>query len=254
MLAQERYEIILTMLQQHKIVKVAKLCELFSISIETVRRDLEYLESIGKLQRIYGGAMLKIPTSHEPMYHTREDKNKQEKQRIGAATAALIEDHETIILDLGTTTLEVSRHLKDKQDLTILTNHLEIAQELVDVESFRVIVIGGQLRRHELSMSGYMAESFINEFNVDKAVIGVGGITLDQGISDYHLEEARIRQHMLKRADKVIAVADHSKFDVKALVNVCPIQQLDILVTDVEPEQKFVRTLKDKKVKLVIAP
>ncbi|MFS0646072.1 DeoR/GlpR family DNA-binding transcription regulator [Siminovitchia sp. 179-K 8D1 HS] len=232
MLAQERYNIILELLELNKIVKVPELCEKFNVSIETVRRDLEYLEQEGKLKRVYGGAVLNTKSGAEPSYNTRYTKNAKEKIMIGKKTAELISDGETLMIDLGTTTLEVARHLKNKKNLTIITNCITIAQELVNVPTFRVIMPGGILRSNELALSGFISEQFIKEFNVDKTIIGVGGITKDNGISDYHLEETRVRRIMIENGKQTIAVADHSKFGIKALVKVCPLNEIDIIVTN----------------------
>ncbi|MBO1001830.1 DeoR/GlpR family DNA-binding transcription regulator [Pseudogracilibacillus auburnensis] len=232
MLAQERYRIILEMLEVSQIVKVPELCERFNVSIETVRRDLEFLEQEGKLKRVYGGAVLNRQSSAEPSYNTRSTRNAAEKAMIGKKTAELISDGETLMIDLGTTTLEVARYLKDKKNLTIITNCMTIAQELVDVSTFRVILPGGILRPNELALSGFISEQFMREFNVDKTIIGVGGITKDNGISDYHLEETRVRKIMIEKGKQIIAVADHSKFGIKALVNVCSIDEIDTIVTN----------------------
>ncbi|MFD2131758.1 DeoR/GlpR family DNA-binding transcription regulator [Pseudogracilibacillus auburnensis] len=232
MLAQERYRIILEMLEVSQIVKVPELCERFNVSIETVRRDLEFLEQEGKLKRVYGGAVLNRQSSAEPSYNTRSTRNAAEKAMIGKKTAELISDGETLMIDLGTTTLEVARYLKDKKNLTIITNCMTIAQELVDVSTFRVILPGGILRQNELALSGFISEQFMREFNVDKTIIGVGGITKDNGISDYHLEETRVRKIMIEKGKQIIAVADHSKFGIKALVNVCSIDEIDTIVTN----------------------
>lgn len=232
MLAQERYNVILEMLEMNKIVKVPELCEKFNVSIETVRRDLEFLEQEGKLKRVYGGAVLNNKSSAEPSYSTRSTKNAKEKVTIGKKTAELISDGETLMIDLGTTTLEVARHLKNKKNLTVITNCMTIAQELVDVPTFRVILPGGILRPNELALSGFISEQFMKEFNVDKTIIGVGGITIETGVSDYHLEETRVRKIMIDKGKQIIAVADHSKFGIKALVNVCSINEVDVIVTN----------------------
>ncbi|ASS92266.1 DeoR/GlpR family DNA-binding transcription regulator [Aeribacillus pallidus] len=253
MLAQERYEEILRLLEKDKIVKVAQLCSIFNVSVETVRRDLEFLEKEGKLKRVYGGAVLERKLSMEPSYHTRVIGNAREKQSIGKKTAELIHDGETLIIDLGTTTLEVAKHLKDKKDLTIITNCLYIAQELVDVPGYRVILSGGQLRSEEQSTSGFMSEEFFRTFNVDKTIIGVGGITIEEGITDYHLEETRVRRIMIEKGSQVIAVADHSKFGVKALVNVCPLEDIDVLVTDDKLPKSIIEKFKKQNVNVIVA-
>ncbi|MEI3606513.1 DeoR/GlpR family DNA-binding transcription regulator [Pseudogracilibacillus sp. SE30717A] len=251
MLAQERYRVILEMLEVNEIVKVPELCEKFKVSIETVRRDLEFLEQEGQLKRIYGGAVLNRQSSKEPSYNTRSTKNAKEKEMIGKKTAELISDGETLMIDLGTTTLEVARHLKDKKNLTIITNCMTIAQELVDIPTFRVILPGGILRPNELALSGFISEQFMREFNVDKTIVGVGGITMDNGISDYHLEETRVRKIMIEKGKEIIAVADHSKFGIKALVNVCAIDEIDVIVTDNKLKKFIAQEYSDQGIKVL---
>lgn len=253
MLAQERYEVIIDMLEANKIVKVAELCTHFNVSIETVRRDLEHLENEGKLKRVYGGAVLDRKSSAEPSYITRYTKNAEAKCQIGKKTAELISDGETLIIDLGTTTLEVARHLKEKRNLTVITNCINIAQELVDIPGNRVIMTGGVLRPGELALSGFISEEFIKSFNVDKTITGVGGITVTEGISDYHLEETRVRKLMIEKGSEVIAVADHSKFGVKALVNVCPLEKIDVLVTDNKLSKNIVKEYTSHHIDVIVA-
>lgn len=253
MLAQERHKKIMEILKANQIVKVADLCSRFNVSIETVRRDLEHLEIEGKLKRVYGGAILNQKSSAEPSYHSRYIKNAKEKQIIGKRTSELISDGETLIIDLGTTTLEVARHLKNKKKLTVITNCISIAQELVDTPGYRVILTGGELRPGELALSGFISEEFLSAFNVDKTIIGVGGITVKEGISDYHLEETRVRKLMIEKGSQVIAVADHSKFGVKALVNVCPLEKIDILVTDNKLPQNVVNEYTKRHVEVIVA-
>lgn len=253
MLAQERYDVIMEQLETNRIVKVVELCSRFGVSIETVRRDLEHLENLGKLKRVYGGAILEKLSSAEPAYTLRSVVNEGEKKRIGRKTAELIQDGETLIIDLGTTTLEVARHLKEKHNLTIITNCLKIAEELVDVPGFRVILSGGQLRPGELALSGFATENFMQGFNVDKTIVGVGGITVQEGITDYHIEETQVRRLMIERGQEVIAVADYSKFGVKALVNVCPLEKIDVLVTDAKVSQKTLEEYRDRHLEVLIA-
>ncbi|ARD48658.1 DeoR/GlpR family DNA-binding transcription regulator [Sporosarcina sp. P33] len=250
MLAQERYEIIIDLLHENKIVKVSELCKKFEVSIETIRRDLEYLEQKNKLKRIYGGAILKEEPALEPSYTKRYTEYTREKSHIGKETAKLVEDGDSLMIDLGTTTLEVARHLKEKKNLTIITNSMVIAEELVDVPTFRVILLGGILRPNELSLSGSISEQLIQNFTVDKTIIGAGGITADM-ISDYHLEEARVRRAMIESGRLVIAVSDHSKFGKKAFVKVCPTSQIDVMVTDNQLSHKTAQLYIDKGIEVI---
>lgn len=251
MLAQERHQIILELLNKNGIVRVQDLMTTFNVSIETVRRDLDYLENQGFLRKVYGGAVISGKLSEEPSYSVREVAHLEEKRQIGIKCAELIENGETLIIDLGTTTLEVAKSLKRKKNLTIITNAVNIAQELVSVKDFRIFLAGGRLRSGDLSCSGFLTQDFLKQFNVDKAIIGVGGITLEDGVSDYHVEEAGARRIMIERSNKVIAVADYSKFGVKALTKVCDLKDIDVLVTDWNTDKNLLKKYR-KYIKTII--
>jgi len=251
MLAQERHQVILDLINKNRVVKVADLMATFNVSIETVRRDLDHLESQGFLRKVYGGAVLSKKLAEEPSYSAREVAHMVEKRQIGIKCAELVEDGETLIIDLGTTTLEVAKNLKQKKDLTVITNAINIALELINVKDFRVFFAGGRLRYGDLSCSGFMTNDFLKQFNVDKAIIGVGGITLKDGISDYHVEEAATRRSMIEQSNNVIAVTDYSKFGVKAFTKVCDLSDIDVLVTDWNVDNHLIKKYK-KSIKTVL--
>lgn len=234
-------------------VKVTDLMKEYGVSIETVRRDLEYLEKSGYLKRVYGGAVLHGLYGQEPAYEHREIVNYEEKKAIGAKTAELIDDGDTLIIDVGTTTLEVVHCLKGKKNLTVITNATLIAQEIVQNEGCRVILLGGELRPGELAVSGHISDQNLQYFYANKLLMGVGGISLQSGCTDYHVEEANTRRIMLERSDMVIAVADYSKFGVTAMNFVCPPGRIDKLVTDWSTPSQTIREFREKGIDIIIA-
>lgn len=229
---QERRSKIISKLKQNNIVKVSELMDDFGVSIETIRRDLEYLEKHDYLKRVYGGAVLHGLNTEEPAYARREITHYEEKKAIATRTAAFINDGDTIFVDVGTTTLEVMRALKSKNNLTVITNSTLSAQAATENTSNRVILLGGELRHGDLSVSGYLCDNCLENFYANKALIGAGGIALENGITDYHLAEANTRRIMIEHSEKVIVVADASKFGIVAMNRVCPLDRIDILVTD----------------------
>lgn len=234
----ERRNDIIEKIKTQRMVKVSELVQEYEVSIETVRRDLEDLEKKGYLRRVYGGAVLMGLYGEEPTYEHREIINYEQKAAIGKAAAGFINDGDTVIMDLGTTTLEVVKQLKGKANLTIITNATQIACAAVDLPGCKVILLGGVMRQGELSVSGSLTDGNLARFYANKAVIGVGGITVKTGVTDYHVTEAGTRREMIRRADKIIAVADYSKFGVTALNAICPVQDITALVTDwTTPEQ-----------------
>ncbi|GHV66773.1 DeoR family transcriptional regulator [Spirochaetia bacterium] len=233
----ERRMDIVERIKRLKTVKVQDLMEQYQVSIETIRRDLEFLEERGHLQRVYGGAILQgYYSAAEPAYEYREQTNSREKQAIGKQAATLINDGDSLFIDYGTTTGEMVKHLGDRKNLTILTNAILIARELIQIakktEGWRVILLGGEIRDDEFTVSGTLAEANLKDFYVTKTFIGVGGISVEAGLTDYSLQDAGTHRLAIERANMVIGLADHSKFGVTTLNHICPADKLDILITD----------------------
>lgn len=250
---QERRSEIIDKVKTHRTVKVADLVSEYQVSVETIRRDLEYLESTGFLRRVYGGAVAIGLYGQEPGYSHREVVNYDQKRAIGAKAAELIDDGDTLFFDVGTTALEVARNLKDKKNLTVITNASLIAHEMIQISNCRVILMGGELRSGELSVSGHICDQNLKNFYANKLIMGVGGISLQSGYTDYHINEANTRRCMIERSDKVIAVADYSKFGVTAMNCVCPVNSVDILVTDWTISKEIIRDFGESGIEVMVA-
>lgn len=248
---QERREKILDMLKKSGNVKVSELTALFDVSIETIRRDLEYLEGEGLLARVYGGAIPIKTRAVEPTYQTREIKNYAKKQAIGLRAVDLVEDGDVIAIDHGTTTLEFAKALVGKKKVTVITNALKIAITLAEDPNIRVIILGGEVRRGELAVSGHMSMDNLDHFNTDKYFVGVGGLSVSKGITDYHVEEANLRKTAIANTQKVIALTDYSKMGVIAMTNVCPLEDLDVLVTDQEADEEILKELRGMEIAVI---
>ena len=253
LMKKQRQDEIVRMLTENRMLKAGGLMEHFGVSVETIRRDLEELEREGYLTRTHGGAVTKAMHGLEPSYTFREVKNYAQKIAIGREAAKLVEDGETIIIDLGTTTLEMAKFLHKRKNLTVFTNAVQIAIELVKNPEIKVILIGGNLRPGELATSGFLAEDIVDHFYVDKAFLGIGGLTLEMGIGDYKMDEGNLRRHFVKHAQKVIALADYSKLGVKTLNRTCGIERVDVLVTDEDADKKILSALRKKNVKVIVA-
>lgn len=247
----ERRETIIRLIESERIVKAADLIERFGVSDETIRRDLEYLEKAGYLNRVYGGAVAKSMHGMEPEYENREMKNYIEKVRIGEQAVDYIKDGDTIVIDLGTTTLQFAKALKGKKKVTVITYSLPVALELVSDGNIRVIMLGGNLRYGDLSTSGFLAEESMKHFYVDKYILGIGGLTVDGGLTDYNIEESSLRRQILPRCQKVIGLADYSKIGVTAMNRICALEELDVLITDKRTEKKTVAAIRGKGVEVI---
>lgn len=249
----QRKELILNMLTEHGMMKAGDLAEQFQVSMETIRRDLNELEESKLIRRVHGGAVLYTEYGIEPEYSYRSNANYEEKLQVAKKAAELIKDGDSLIIDLGTTTLEFSKILKGKKNLTVFTNSLKIAYELMSEKDISVILLGGKVRYGEGTTSGYWSEQMIDDFQVDKLILGVGAITPECGVMDYHIEESNLRRHFVKRAKQIIALADYSKFGIKALNQVCKSEDLDYLITDEKTDKKSIRQLREQGVQVIIA-
>lgn len=234
-------------------VKVSELTRTFGVSVETIRRDMEALERKGMLKRVYGGAIRITSKSAEIDYTSRTHLNIEEKQAIGRKAAELINNGDTIAVDLGTTTLEVVKSLCSKKDLTSLTNSIPISLELIKNNNGPVFLMGGQLRDGYYSTSGFLTVGQLQQFCADKAIIGAGGVSARAGLTDYHVEEANARREMIRIADKVILVADSSKLGFATFIHICPLDAIDVLVTDWRATPQMLKPFEDSKMKIIIA-
>ena len=250
-----RLEQIVILLAEQKLVKTVELMKRFDVSGETIRRDLIRLEQTGILRRVYGGAVSDNLRGHEITYASREASNLKEKQAIGQAAAELVQDGETIVLNSGTTTMEVARWLcKKRSNLIVITNCIYIAVAMQNCENARIFLVGGELRREEMATSGALGNAFLSRFRADKAIISIGGIDACSGVTDYHIEEACIWRDMIAIAGKVIVVADHTKFGISALNVICDSSDIDYLVTDWSTPGKELNKYKKLGTAVIAAP
>jgi DeoR/GlpR family transcriptional regulator of sugar metabolism len=250
----ERRTEIFKKIQKQRTIRVSDLVEEYRVSIETIRRDLEYLEKKGFLHRVYGGAVLHGFYGEEPAYQNREITNYPQKKAIGKRAVEFIQDGDTLFIDVGTTTMEAALNLHTKKNLTVITNATLIAQKMISYEGCRVILLGGELRRGDLSVSGGVSDGNIQNFYANKAIIGVGGITPSTGITDYYLPEASTRRLMISRADVVIALADCSKFGAIAMNQICPIDRISTLITDWTTPAQVIAEYRARGIEVCVAP
>ena len=252
MLSEERRNEILEIIHRDKVIKIKDITDKYGISVATARRDLDILEEQLYVKRIYGGAAALTPSGTEPLYITREVENRAKKIAIGKAAAALVNEGDTVLLDIGTTTLEVARNLKKIKDLTVLTSSVTIMLELANT-GVTVYSLGGKLRPHELSMSGSITLNALEQFHVQKAFIGAAGVTFEEGISDFNYEETQVRLLAIQRAKEAILVVDSSKFGINAFAVSCPLTSFHTIVTDTDLPKSFVDGISDRKINLIKA-
>ena len=232
LMAEERRTQILHIVRTTGRAKVNELTHLFNTSAVTIRNDLNELHQRGLVVRSHGGAMLSDGILREPPVLERLKEHSDEKQRIGARAAALINDGETIILDSGTTTLEIARHLKKKQGLHVITNGVNIAAELLDARDVQTFIIGGTVRGESASTSGRFSEEMFDQFSADKLFLSGAGCDLEFGVSGANLEETMVNRAMLRISREIILVADASKFSKRSMTRIAPFSEIDTVISD----------------------
>ena len=234
--AQGRRSAILQRLRENSSVSVAQLSEEFGVSEVTIRKDLRILKDRKLLLRVHGGAILGAIASEaeheERNVNFKRYVNTREKEAIGKAAAAHIKNGDTILIDSGTTALEVAKNLDRFEDLTIITNSITAMLEAIKYKRFKVILIGGSVREPSMSMVGSLAESNLKLFYCDKLFLGVDSFSVEAGLSTPNVEEASTNQTMISRAREVIAVFDSSKINKRALAFIAMPDKINTIITD----------------------
>jgi DeoR family transcriptional regulator of aga operon len=249
----ERQNEIVQILQRSQRISIAEICENFSVSEATARRDLETLASKVKIQRVHGGAIALPQTTSESPILQRQDEQSNEKSRIGQAAMTLVHDGETVFLGSGTTVLEIARNLRGHRKLTVITNSLPVVNVLAGLEEITVICLGGMLRDSELSFIGHITEQALAEVRADKVFIGTRAISLEHGLTHEFLPETMTDRTILKSGKEIIVVADHTKFGRAAAVLLAPLEQIHTLVTDQAVSHDFTDSIQARGIRVIFA-
>ncbi len=247
----ERQEQLRRFIEERRRVTVAQICEQFAVSMATARRDLEALAERGEVQRVHGGAIAIRRAPPELPVLQRQTDQAEEKKRIGRAAAALIADGETVFLGSGTTVLEVAHHLRDRRNLTVITNSLPVINLLADALGTTVIGLGGILRHSELSLIGHITEKALAEVRADKVILGIRAIDAEHGLTNDYLPETMTDRAILNIGREVIVVADHTKCGRVSAAFVAPLTAIHTLVTDVQAPPEFVSALVSRGIRVL---
>jgi DeoR family transcriptional regulator of aga operon len=232
MMAEERRTQILQIVRSEGRARVNELAHRFSSSAVTIRNDLNELHQRGLVLRSHCGAVLPEKILRESPVYERLKTHSEEKRRIGTLAATLIHDGETIILDSGTTTLEIARQIRNKQGLQVITNGVNIAAELLDARAVQTFIVGGTLRVDSASIVGRSAEEMFEQFSADKVFLSGAGCDPDFGVSGANLDETMVNRAMLRIAREIILVADASKFSKRSMVRIAQFSEIDTIISD----------------------
>ncbi|MFZ5988529.1 MAG: DeoR/GlpR family DNA-binding transcription regulator [Bacillota bacterium] len=235
---------------EKKSVSVSELAKMFSVTEETIRRDLKYLEDEGVLIRTYGGAFIQDGVENDINVDIRETIFVENKEKIAIKCAELIHHGDSIFLDASTTSLFISAKIRNKR-VTVITNSLKVANTLADSESVRLITVGGLLSSKSMSFLGRSALNSLQGFFVDKAFISCRSVSIEHGVTDSNEQQAELRQLAIKRANKVFLVADHTKFNKTSFATIGSFDEIDYIVVDKKLDNAWHSFLTDQNVELI---
>jgi len=207
---------------------VSVLAESFGVSEMTVRRDLGALARDGKLERVHGGA---VDSGAEPGFSQIEVERLGIKERLGGAAAAMVQDGMTVMIDIGTSTLQLARHLHGRR-ITVVTTNLAVVEELLPDPDIELVLPGGIVRRNYRSLVGVLAEDSLRQIKSDILFLGTSGVDLELGVWDTTMVEVPIKRLMIAGATEVVLIADAAKFSMTGMVRVCGPESISHIVTD----------------------
>jgi len=254
LLVEERRRKILDLVEKQSRATVNELVKRFGVSAVTVRGDLDALSRSGAVVRSHGGALKRVGALQDVPINVKETLHHGEKVRIGHAAAQMIRDNEIVMLDSGTTTAEVARHIKflKLKSLTVITNALNIAMELANLPHVRVIMIGGILRQMSYSLVGPHAEHTLKDLNADRLFLGVDGLDVDIGLTTPDVLEAQLNAMMIRVSREVIVVADSTKFARRNLSVIAKLDSVHKVITDDNVSADVVAALKSRSVEVIL--
>lgn len=252
MLIEERRQHILALIQKNGRVLVEELSTTLDLSKITIRKDLDYLESRQLLTRTHGGALAKgAGALSDPAFHEKEKRHHDEKVRIAKAAAEMVSEEQCIILDSGSTTIEVARALTSFRRLTIITNALNIASELAATD-FEIILLGGTLRKNSFSVVGPLTEEMLRDFHADLLFLGVDGFDERIGLTTPNILESRVNRAMIQSADRVVAVCDSTKFFRRSHSLISEPRAVHAIITDSNLDPDKAKAIQDLGIDLTL--
>jgi DeoR family transcriptional regulator, glycerol-3-phosphate regulon repressor len=247
-----RHQEIIALIKTSGFVTVEEMANTFNVTPQTIRRDINFLDSQGYVSRYHGGAGLSVSTENLAYRH-RQELFLNEKIKIARTAASMIPDNTSLFINIGTTTEHVAKELvSHNKKLRIITNNLNVATIMSKQEDFEVIVTGGIVRSKDCGITGEATVNFIRQFKVDIGIIGISGIDLDGTLLDFDFREVHVARTIIENSRKVYLVTDHSKFGRNAMVKLGSITEIDTLITDKTPPGQLMEIISSNDINLVI--
>lgn len=232
LLKEERYTKIVDLLKDQRRVKVSELAMLFNTTGVTIRRDLRKLEQEGMLHRTYGGAVGNDKVGFEFSFREKMSRLTEEKKRIGKFASTLIEDGDTVTIESGTTCLYLTKHIKNKKNITVVTNALDIVSELHACSGIKIILLGGVYLPETFCVTGPFLEKVIGDIYVDKVFLGTNGVSVERGLTAVDERIAQVNRLMIESAKECIVITDHSKIGKVCFASIAPVTKINKLIVD----------------------
>ncbi len=248
-----RRQQILQQLIERGSVQVAELVGQYGVSAVTIRTDLGHFEAQGLATRTHGGATLVRTPPREQDIHEKDTLNLPLKESIGIRAAQLVQPGDNIIIDSGSTTMTLARHLRGHRDVAVMTNGLNIAWELANAPGVKVLLTGGQLRKQSLSLQGSQAEASLTSYSFDTLFLGVDGLDLQFGLTTHDEGEARLNHRMVERARRIVVLTDASKFGRVSLHRIALLEQIHAVITDAGIDEATRDGLQQRGIEVIVA-
>lgn len=245
MLAIERRNAILEKLQAERRVVVSELSQLYKVSEETIRRDLEKLENDGFAIKSYGGAVINENANVDLPFNIRKKRNVISKQRIAELISSRIKDGTSIMLDASSTAVYIAKALKERKNLTLITNSIEILIEMFDAPNITVLSTGGAMREGSFALVGPQTDKMLNSYHVDMTIVSAKGFDLEAGLTDSDELHANNKKTMLHAGREKILAVDSSKFGKTAFTEIGMLEDITTVVTDVKPDEVWLQAFKE---------
>ncbi|MGL5270093.1 MAG: DeoR/GlpR family DNA-binding transcription regulator [Selenomonadaceae bacterium] len=238
-------------LEDNQSVSINRLCDIFNVSKNTIRRDIAELEKRDLIKKVYGGIMLKPTTTAPEPFASREIKNSPQKKQIARLAAELVSDGEVIYIDSGTTTMHMIPYLAEKNNITIVTASLNVINAATAYNQFNVISTGGTLYLPSKAFVGTSVLNCLKNYNISKAFLASTGISLEKGVTNAAPLEYEIKQYLVQKCSIKILLADSSKIDKASLMTYCQLKDISCLIIDKEPPANYLAYLKENNIRLL---
>ncbi|EPZ52978.1 DeoR/GlpR family DNA-binding transcription regulator [Alicyclobacillus acidoterrestris] len=252
MIKSKRIQQIQEYVAQHQTVSLDELMNVFDVSKNTIRRDVQWLVERGEVKKVYGGIAINDDAPPLISFQDRQTHNKQQKEVIGKLAADFVQDGDVIFIDSGTTTLEMFNFIKHKE-ITIVTSNLNLIISALPFENLNIISIGGMLERKTNSFTCFKEINILNIYNINKAFMASTGVSITNGVTNSSPLETELKQTAVRKGSQVFLLIDHNKFDKNGLMTYCDLSEIDYLVTDCSLEQKY-RTYAEENNIQVVTP